>query len=317
VSGKPIRIATRASRLALWQAHHVAQLLKDSGTERPVEIVHISTAGDRDRSEPLSKLGGQGVFTREVQRALLDGRADVAVHSLKDLPTEHEPGLTLASVPKRSSPFDALVWPASAQIDAIEDQHQAIDLLPNGARIGTGSPRRAAQLLNHRSDFEICEVRGNVETRLAKLDEGQYDALVLACAGLSRLGLEERVGVVLSPPLMYPAAGQGALGIECRADDQETVALLAAIDDRSAQCAARAERRVLSALRAGCHAPLGTSTSIDGSELTLEAVVLSQDGRERLTARSTGACDDPESIGDNVAAELRSQGADRLVEQAR
>lgn len=305
---RPLRIATRASRLALWQAHYIADLLKPQAGERPIEIVHITSEGDRDLTSPLSEFGGLGVFTREVQKAVLDGRADLAVHSLKDLPTEQAPGLQLAGIPERGPLYDVLVFPQdSAAINTISD-------LPADARIGTGSLRRRAQLLNQRSDLQMLEVRGNVETRLKKLDAGEYDALCLADAGLVRLELlDQRTSLLLSPPEVYPAVGQGALGIECRADDSETGALLNAISDQPTKASTTAERSLLAFLRAGCHAPIGALSLIVEHELTLEAVVLSTDGQERITATASGTFEEATEIGIQTAKKLLDAGAGRLI----
>ena len=306
-----IRIATRASRLALWQANHVAELLRRAAPGCEVELAHVSTVGDRDRFEPLHHFGGVGVFTREVQRAVLDGRADLAVHSLKDLPTEPLDGLALAAVPERAVVFDALILPAGAAVES------GFDSLPSGARVGTGSLRRQAQLLHHRPDLRMVEIRGNVETRLRKLDDGEYDAIVLAVAGLSRLDLGDRVSLELRPPLVYPAVGQGALGVECRSRDGELRTLLESITDRRAHAAATAERTVLAEMRAGCHAPLGAISGGDGERLTLDAVVLSRDGRERMAASAEGMLADPVELGRRVAEELLRQGAGRFVSDPR
>ena len=306
-SGSPIRIATRASRLATWQADYTAQLLRRHSPGCEVELVQISTSGDRDRTTVLSGFGGIGVFTREIQNAVLDGRADLAVHSLKDLPTEPHDTLTLAAIPQRASTFDALVLPENAQTDA------GLDALPHAARVGTGSLRRRAQLLSHRDDLQLCEVRGNIETRLRKLDDGEYDALILAAAGLQRLGLESRISLELCPPLMYPAVGQGALGIECRADNAELRAMLKQLDDPATRFAVTAERRLLARLRAGCHAPVGALTSIQADQLQLEAIVLSTDGRQRLTASAVLNADKAEMLGEQVADDLLAQGAAALI----
>ena len=311
---RPIRIATRGSTLAMWQAHHVAGLLRAAG--RIVEIVEVSTQGDRDRATALASMGGQGVFTREVQAALLDGRADVAVHSLKDLPTEHTEGLMLGAVPERAPMFDALILPASAPQTSL-DGEQLLAGLPQGARIGTGSPRRQAQLLHARPDLVLVENRGNVETRLNKLDDGQFDAIILAEAGLRRLGFAARISGLLRPPLMLPAVGQGALGIECRIDDVEVQNLLATLTDAAVFAAVTAERSLLADLRAGCHAPLGvfTSLEVDG-RIRLEAVVLSLNGQERFVAMAIGTAAEPAAIGVAVAKMLRAQGAERLLAKA-
>ncbi len=316
----PIRIATRASRLALWQAEHVRELLKITAPERAVEIVPLSTIGDRDKIEPLIRLGGGsgvGVFTREIQASLLDGRADVAVHSLKDLPTETVAGLTLAAVPPRGAMFDALILPQGNQAGKdIGHRLSALGSLPDGARVGSGSPRRRAQLLHQRPDLQFVEARGNVETRLRKLDQGQFDALVLAEAGLTRLELAGRISAPLQPPLMLPAVGQGALGIECRSDDDETCKVLARLADQATFFSVLAERTVLSTLRAGCHAPLGVWTRPEGTSLRMTAVVLSLDGGqrfecERLATISTDA--DAIALGRAIAEDLQAQGAAALL----
>ncbi len=316
MTSSAIRIATRASRLALWQASHVADLLaRCAGSE--TEIVEISTHGDRSRHMPLETIGGEGVFTREVQSAVLDGRADIAVHSLKDLPTTQTAGLVLAAVPVRGADSDALILPADAKRPADRAATEVLAQLACGARIGTGSPRRRAQLLHQRSDLVMLDVRGNVETRLEKLDRCQYDALVLAEAGLVRLGLQDRIAAFLTPPLMYPAVGQGALGIECRADDARVAEALSHINDSISHAAADAERTVLRVLRAGCHAPLGTRTrAIQNGGLSLEAVVLSLDGGRRLLAAAAGHVAAAEELGRRVADDLLRQGAGALLQQA-
>jgi hydroxymethylbilane synthase len=307
----PIRIATRASRLALWQAEHVAALLRKTDPQLEVAIVHVTTSGDRDQSGSLRSFGGLGVFTREVQRAVLDGQADLAVHSLKDLPTESAAGLALAAVPEREETADALILPVASAAT-----HLAT--LPQRARVGTGSLRRRAQLLAVRPDLVLSEARGNVETRLAKLDAGEFDALVLAVAGLKRLGLAERVSQELSPPLMYPAVGQGALGIECRADDSALQTLLAPIDHAPTRSRITAERALLAHLLAGCHAPVGAATRHERDQLLLEAVVCNPDGTERIfatgsTATGSTASGNAATLGRSVAEKLLQQGADRLI----
>ncbi len=304
----PLRIATRASKLALWQAEHVAALLEQQVSDRPIEIVHITSEGDRDLTSPLSQFGGLGVFTREVQKAVLDGRADLAVHSLKDLPTEPALGLVLAGIPERGPLYDVLILPeASEPIESLAE-------LPDKARTGTGSLRRRAQLLHQRSDLEMLEVRGNVQTRLKKLDSGEYDVLCLAEAGMVRLELlAERNWLLLSPPEVYPAVGQGALGIECRADDTETIEILKAISDPAVQAATTAERSLLSHLRAGCHAPIGCLSRLEDGTLTLEVVVLSGDGAERIFVSESGPQDEAAEIGVKAAESLLEAGADRLI----
>ncbi len=318
VTAPPLRIATRASQLALWQANHIADRLRGLAPERTIELVHVTTSGDRDQTGALASFGGVGVFTREVQRAVLDGRADLAVHSLKDLPTEPVDGLVLAAVPERAPRFDALILPSGDRDSPPAESHRGdskplIAAMSAKARIGTGSLRRQAQLRHLRPDLELLEIRGNVDTRLRKLDEGAYDAIILAEAGLRRLGLDARISGLLAPPVLYPSVGQGALGIECRASDDATRAILARLTDATTHAAVLAERALLAELRAGCHAPLGVSTTVSEGSLTLEGVVLSPDGTQRLLAKSAGDARDPELIGRAVAEELRRQGAGALI----
>jgi len=305
-----IRIATRSSNLALWQANHIAELLRHAVPGISVELVHVSTIGDRDQVERLRDIGSFGVFTREVQNAVLDGRADVAVHSLKDLPTESVPGLVLAATPARGATADALVLPTGY----VGDKNLAG--LPQAARVGTGSPRRQAQLRFLRPDLILSEVRGNVETRLRKLDEGQYDALVLATAGLTRLGLAGRISCELAPPEMFPAVSQGAVGVECRADDNIVRDLMTLITDQNTLAAATAERSLLSTLRAGCHAPLGVATSRLENSLQLDAVILSHDGTQRWMASSSADAGDAVALGQQVAQLLLDQGVDKVLRGA-
>lgn len=272
-----------------------------------VELVPIVTSGDANQTDALRQFGGTGVFTREVQRAVLDLRADLAVHSLKDLPTQSVAGLILGCVPERAPRCDALLLPSDAEeITSLMD-------LPANARVGTGSPRRQAQLLYHRPDLQLLEIRGNVDTRLRKLDEGQYDAIILAEAGLRRLGLESRISLLLQPPILFPAVSQGALGIECRDDDQETQQLLSALTCSITHAEALAERSLLRTLRAGCHAPLGVWCEIADSKLTLTGVLLSLDGVTRIEQSAEGTLDSPEAVGVAVADHLLAAGGEILL----
>ena len=302
-----IRIATRKSALALWQAHYLANRLRSLPAAPEVELVPIVTTGDSNQSDALRQFGGTGVFTREVQIAVLDQRADIAVHSLKDLPTQSADGLVLAAVPEREQRCDTLLLPLN--VDAV----QTLDDIPEGAKIGTGSPRRQAQLLYLRPDLKLCEIRGNVDTRIRKLDEGQYDAIVLAEAGLRRLELAYRISLMLEPPAVYPAVSQGALGIECRAADAGTRALLQQITCATTLAEILAERSLLRTLRAGCHAPLGAWTQVEGDRLTLTGVLLSLDGTTRLEQTASGPADSADHIGVLVAEQLLSSGAEILL----
>jgi len=271
-----------------------------------VEQVLITTQGDV-RTGPLGVIGGQGLFTKEIQRALLAGEIDLAVHSLKDLPTEPVAGLLLAAVPVREATGDALV---ANHATSLQD-------LPPGARIGTGSTRRRAQLLHLRPDLNLDDVRGNVDTRLRKLDEGQYDALILAEAGLKRLGLAARIAQILPVEGMLPAVGQGALGLETRESDLRTRELIASLDDPATHAAVLAERSLLAHLRGGCLAPVGAIGRVAGDCLSLSAVVLSGDGRQRIAAAAAGSPLDALTVGIAVAEALLAQGARELISAAR
>ena len=296
-----IRIATRASRLALWQANDIAERIRSVAPGCTVELIRVRTTGDTVRTVPLPTLGGLGVFTREVQRAVLDGRADLAVHSLKDLPTESVSGLALAAIPPRGPVYDAVVLRAEGE--AIRD----LSHVPHGACIATGSARRRAQLQFVRPDLQIHEIRGNVETRLQHLDNGDFDAVILAVAGLRRLGFDDRVSMELKPPEFYPAVGQGALGAECRSDDEPTRAVLSGINDLATWRAAVAERAMLSRLRVGCHAPVGAATQLLNDQLTLSAVLFSEDFRTRAEHSMVGPADDPQALGVRVADALKER----------
>jgi hydroxymethylbilane synthase len=299
-----LRLGTRASALARWQAEWVAAALVRRGVQ--VELIPVATQGDAS-ARPLGAIGGQGVFTKELQRALLDGAIDLAVHSLKDLPTDHVPGLCLAAVPARESTRDVLICRDADRFEA----------LPAGACIGTGSVRRRAQLLYARPDLEIRDIRGNVDTRLKKLDEGQYDAIVLAEAGLNRLGLAHRITHVLPVEIMLPAASQGALGLETRADDGPTIQALAALDHPLTHAAVLAERALLAALQTGCLAPVGVWARAEGAGLRLDAVVLGHDGRQRLAVSRIGPREQARTLGEQAAAALLAQGAAALIAASR
>jgi hydroxymethylbilane synthase len=300
-----LRIATRGSRLARWQADHVADALRRQHPDLNVELVEIRTLGDRDRNSPLAAIGGTGVFTKEIQRALLAGDADVAVHSLKDLPTAPIDGLVLAAVPPREAVLDALIAP----------RHRTLAALSPGARIGTSSLRRRALLGHARPDVAVVDLRGNVETRLRQALDGTLDAVILAEAGLRRLGLDQHVTERLGPPAFLPAVGQGALGLECRAGDAATRSLLATLDAPASHRAVVAERALLAALHGGCLVPLGAWARDEGGALRLDAAVLDPEGRRRLDASVSGG--DPIELGREVAARLLDQGASELLASIR
>jgi hydroxymethylbilane synthase len=300
----PFRIGTRGSRLALWQANSVAAQLHPLLAQRPVELVEIQTAGDQVRDVPLPQIGGEGVFTKEIQRALLDNRVDVAVHSLKDLPTVPVAGLLLAAVPARGPVADALV----------SRRYPSFAALPPGAVVATGSLRRRAQLLHQRPDLCLRSIRGNVETRLLKLTGEGLDALVLAEAGLKRLGLGDEVVEVLDLVWMLPAVGQGALGLECRSDDRATIGVLERINDAGARQAVLAEREFLRFLGGGCQVPIGALGQCNGQALTLRGAVLDVDGRQRVEGTVAGALQEAEALGRQLAQQLLAQGAKGLLQ---
>jgi hydroxymethylbilane synthase len=301
-----LRLGTRASALARWQAGWVAAQLQSRGVD--IELVPITTKGDAQSRDPIGNLGSPGVFTKELQRALLDDRIDLAVHSLKDLPTEIVAGLCLTSVPERESPHDAL----------ISREGFAFDALPSGAAIGTGSLRRRAQLLHARNDLRMVDIRGNVDTRLEKLQSGQFDALILAEAGLKRLGLTANITQILSDSWMLPAVGQGALGIECRTADSVTRQALAILDHPPTHQAVLAERSLLAALSGGCLAPIGAWGRLNAEgQLQLEAAVLSSDGSRRIAGSLCASNNTPEQLGAELAESLIAQGATELISAAR
>jgi hydroxymethylbilane synthase len=298
-----LRIGTRGSALALWQARFVAQRLREVAPDHRVELVEIETSGDLRRDVSLAQIGGQGVFTKEIQRALQEGQVDVAVHSLKDLPTFAVENLTLAAVPPRGPAGDALV----------SKKHTAFATLPGGAIVATSSLRRRAQLLHHRPDLRLVEIRGNVDTRLRKLVEQDLDALILAEAGLIRLGRGAEITGILDPAWMLPAVSQGALGLECRATDTATQAVLAQLDDPDTHACVLAERALLRGLGGGCQLPIGAATTLRDGQLALRGVVLSPDGRQRLDGAMQGPPAEADSIGTRLAAELRSRGAREIL----
>ena len=275
---RPLRLGTRTSPLAAWQAEHVAAGLRAAWHGLDVELVPFVTEGDRNLAQPLPEIGGKGVFTVEIERALRDGRIDLAVHSLKDLPTDDPEGLVIGAVPPRGDAGDAWLCPAG---------HLLADV-PSGAVVGTSSPRRVAQLLRVRPDLRVRSVRGNVGTRLRKADEGEVDAVVLALAGLARLGLSGRVTEALDAPVMLPAPGQGALAVQVRAGDAAVAARVAALDHGPTRMAVEAERHFLAALGGGCSAPIAALGVVDGARLTLHGRVVAVDGSRVVDVRVDG-----------------------------
>ncbi len=303
MSTVPLRLGTRGSPLALWQANYIADKLRPVAAPRAVELVLIETHGDRDQASALSAMGGFGVFTKAIQNALLDGRADVAVHSLKDLPTIPEPQLELVAVPARGPTGDAFV----------SRKHKRFDDLPRGATVGTSSLRRRAQVLNRRPDLNLLDLRGNVDTRLRKLDEQNLDAIILAEAGLVRLGLADRITEILDAGWMLPAVGQGAIGLECRSDDAETKSLVTQLRCPDTFARVQAERAMLYALGGGCLVPIGTTSKVLDGVLTVRGAVLSTDGKRRIVATHSGLASAPLALGQELAAMLLAEGANEVL----
>jgi hydroxymethylbilane synthase len=296
ISGRTLRLGSRKSPMAIVQSELVAALITER-TGRPVEIVGVTTLGDVSRAQ-LTQIGGTGVFVSALREALLGGEVDLAVHSLKDLPAGAAPGIALAAVPPRDDPRDALVARDGAKLAD----------LPAGARIGTGSPRRAAQLLAIRGDLQTVPIRGNAGTRLRQVTDGELDGVVLAAAGLARIGQQNAISQVFEPDEMLPAPGQGALAVECRDDDPELAGLLAAVNDEASMAAAVAERSLLEALAAGCSAPVGGYAAGTG-QLLMRAAVLSPDGTRALRAHGSAPAADARRLGQDLAAELLRRGA--------
>ena len=296
-----LRIGSRGSQLALWQAHYVQALLEGQGHQVEIEI--IKTTGDKITDVALAKVGTKGMFTKEIEEALEAGRVDLAVHSLKDLPTELQPQFELVAIMKREDPRDAF----------LSVEHARFHDLPKGARVGTSSLRRQAQLKAVRPDLDIHPLRGNVDTRLRKLEEGQYQAIILASAGLKRLGLTQRVREIISAEVVCPAVGQGALGIECRSGDAHTRKALAFLDDAGTRKACAAERSLLRSLGGGCQVPIGAFAETVDGRLRLNAVVARPDGSLVLREQQSG--EDPEKLGAEVGAALRQQGADKILQE--
>lgn len=298
-------IGSRGSQLALWQARWIQARLAELGEESRIEI--IKTTGDKITDVALSQVGSQegegtkGLFTKEIEEALIAGQIDLAVHSLKDMPTELPAGLTLAAIPEREDPRDALVG-------------RALESLPAGARVGTGSLRRAAQLRSRRPDLRIEDIRGNVDTRLRKLDEGQYDAIVLASAGLRRLGLEHRITEMFNPGVMCPAVGQGALAVETRDDGGRGFEIAKRLNHAESRIRVTAERAVLAALGGGCQAPMGSHAYVDDQTLIAIAIIVSPDGTQVIRQGNHGSIDDPAGIGKALADRLLASGGKEILD---
>ncbi len=299
-----LRIATRKSQLALWQAEYVRDVLLQYHPDLNVELIKMTTDGDRILDTPLAKVGGKGLFVKELENGLLSGDADIAVHSMKDVPVELPEGLHLSVICPREDPRDAFV---SNDYSLFED-------LPKGARLGTSSLRRQCQLAAQRPDLNIIDLRGNVNTRLQKLDDGNYDAIILAAAGLKRLGMEDRITECLSPEISLPAIGQGAVGIECRQDDDWVNELLAPLNDRDTAIRVRAERSLNHRLQGGCQVPIAGYAELAHGVILLRGLVGTVDGSQIIHGEIAGQPEDAEYLGRVLAEDLLSRGADQILE---
>ena len=304
MSDSTLRIATRKSPLALWQANHVRDALLARHPELEVELVTMTTQGDKILDTPLAKVGGKGLFVKELETGMLEGRADLAVHSMKDVPVEFPEGLGLAAVLPREDPRDVL----------ISNEYSSIEALPQGARVGTSSLRRQCQLRRIRPDLEVLDLRGNVNTRLAKLDKGDYDAILLAAAGVKRMGWQERITELLAPEQFIPAIGQGAIGIEIRTDDTRVRPLIEELNDGQTATRIRAERALNEALQGGCQVPIAGYSEISHGVIVLRALVGRPDGSEMVQGVISGRPDDAEELGQVLAEDLLSRGARQILD---
>ena len=301
---KIIRIATRQSPLALWQAEHVAARLQQNFPDVQTELVKMVTRGDKILDAPLAKVGGKGLFVKELEQGMLEGTADIAVHSMKDVPVDFPEGLHLAAILQREDPSDAFV----------SNQYASFADLPANARIGTSSLRRQCQIKELYPDAQIISLRGNVNTRLAKLDAGDYDAIILASAGLKRLGMSQRITQCLDTSVSLPACGQGAIGIECRVDDSEINELLSSLHDDKTGICVRAERAMNARLNGGCQVPIAGFAEIHENQLFMRGLVGSPDGSQMYRSERFGALEQPETLGRMIAEELLIQGADKILQ---
>ncbi|HBH34870.1 MAG TPA: hydroxymethylbilane synthase [Gammaproteobacteria bacterium] len=305
MSNNTIRIATRKSPLAMWQAEHVQTALIAAHPGLQVELLGMTTRGDKILDTPLAKIGGKGLFVKELEVGMLEGSADIAVHSMKDVPVEFPEGLHLAVILEREDPRDAFV---SNNYESVED-------LPQGARLGTASLRRQCQISASRQDIKILPLRGNVNTRLSKLDSGEYDAIILAAAGLKRLGFEQRIRAFLSPQQSLPAIGQGAIGIECRSDDERVHALLEPLHHHPSAVCVAAERTMNERLNGGCQVPIAGYAILDGDRLSMSGLVGEPDGSRILREEISGEVEDAAAIGARIAESLLDQGADEILQR--
>jgi hydroxymethylbilane synthase len=299
----PIRIATRKSQLAIWQAQTVANRLKALHAGLRVELVRVTTQGDRAQDSPLAKVGGKGLFVKELEEQMLAGHAELAVHSMKDVPMTFPPGLYLPVILGREDPRDVLV----------SNRFTSLETLPSGVRIGTSSLRRQCQLKARYPDIQTLNLRGNVNTRLAKLDAGDYDAIILAAAGLTRLGLQERIAAYLDVEQSLPAIGQGAIGIECRCDDRRMQELIAPLNDIPTHTCVRAERAINARLSGGCQAPVAGFAELEGDQIFVRGLIGYPDGSQIIGSQTRGRAEQAEELGRRVAEDLLAQGAGKIL----
>ena len=302
---KKITIGTRGSPLALWQAHWIKSQLESAHADLTVDLVKIKTSGDIIQDVPLAKVGGKGLFTKEIEESMLRYETDIAVHSMKDVPVQFPASLTLSVVTEREDPRDAL----------ISRNGYKLDTLPKGAKVGTGSFRRTTQLLHYRPDLEVVPMRGNVQTRLNKLESEGLDAIILAAAGLIRLGMADHITEYIEPEIMLPGGGQGAVGIESRKEDVRIMNRIFPLDHEESHIAIEAERSFLTRLEGGCQVPIGVYATIEGNTMRLRGLVGSLDGKQVLKAEQTGSTEDPRALGFELAGEILEMGADKILKE--
>lgn len=312
---KRLTIGTRGSKLALWQAGYVKKELQQLSPDLTIEILKIKTTGDKILDVPLSRVGGKGLFVKEIEEALLRGEADIAVHSMKDVPTDFPDGLHLPVVCKREDPRDALIARQKAKNKNQKTNTSQLFLLPEGSRVGTSSLRRSCQLLSLRPDLRIEQLRGNLDTRVRKLDEGRYDAIILAAAGVKRLGWQDRITEIISPDISLPAIGQGAIGIECRAGDTWVNALISALNHRETNICVRAERAFLKTLEGGCQVPIAAYARLAGGRIVMQGLVGSVSGDRIIKGSVEGDPKRAESLGVALAEEILAKGARGILDE--
>lgn len=305
MSEEILRIATRKSPLALWQANYVSDLLKKHHPELKIELVTMTTQGDKILDTPLAKVGGKGLFVKELETGMLEGKADIAVHSMKDVPVEFPTGLHLAVICEREDPRDAFV----------SNNFKSLKELPQGARLGTSSLRRQSQIAAIRPDLKIIDLRGNVNTRLKKLDNGEYDAIILAAAGLKRLEFDDRITQFIGTDICLPAIGQGAVGIECRTDDARVLNLIAPLNDNKTQIRVLAERAMNQRLQGGCQVPIAGYAEYDRGIVLLRGLVAQVDGKQIIRGEIAGPPENAEELGNVLAEDLLSRGADKILNE--